>query len=357
MSDRIVMGYWDCPYCESKGIPGTTYDCPNCGRQRGKETKFYMKPGKVEYIQGHKVVGADWYCAYCGALNTAGKTVCENCGSQKDESKDDYFSLKKKETVKQPEPPKPTRPAYKPKRKLRNNFWFKLIRAGVIFLAILYLISLIKEAARPKDCTFEVQNLTWENSIEVEEYKTFRESDWSVPSGGRLVYTTSEIRRYDSVLDHYEPVTKSRQVESGGHYDYSYTDNGDGTFTEHSTYVPEYTTEYYTEDEPVYVNVPVYDTKYYYDIDKWVHERTERTNGNDKNPYWPELNLSDKEREGSRSSKYKMEGVLNYKTFGHSKKKETSFAIREDWWKSIESGQTLSVTLNGNSVTEWHKVK
>ena len=94
MADKIVMGYWDCPSCGSTGIPGTTYDCPNCGRQRGKETKFYMKSGKVEYVPGHKVVGADWYCEYCGALNSAGRTTCENCGSPKGESKDNYFSLK-----------------------------------------------------------------------------------------------------------------------------------------------------------------------------------------------------------------------------------------------------------------------
>jgi len=62
MSEEIIMGYWDCPSCGSTGIKGTIYDCPNCGRQRGKETKFYMHKGKIEYVPGHKVVGADWYC-------------------------------------------------------------------------------------------------------------------------------------------------------------------------------------------------------------------------------------------------------------------------------------------------------
>ncbi len=56
------MGYWDCPSCRSTGIKGTIYDCPNCGRQRGKEIKFYMHKGKIEYVPGHKVIGADWYC-------------------------------------------------------------------------------------------------------------------------------------------------------------------------------------------------------------------------------------------------------------------------------------------------------
>ena len=91
--NRIVMGYWDCPYCNSKGIKGTLYDCPSCGRQRGKETEFYMGEN-IEYVEGHTVYGPDWYCEYCGALNSGKLTECENCSSPRKKAKDDYFSLK-----------------------------------------------------------------------------------------------------------------------------------------------------------------------------------------------------------------------------------------------------------------------
>ena len=37
-----VMGYWDCPVCQTKKIKGTLRDCPNCGAPRGKDVKFYM---------------------------------------------------------------------------------------------------------------------------------------------------------------------------------------------------------------------------------------------------------------------------------------------------------------------------
>lgn len=351
MSDKIVMGYWDCPSCGSTGIPGTTYDCPNCGRQRGKDTKFYMKSGPVEYVPGHKVAGADWYCDYCGALNSAGRTTCENCGSPKSESKDDYFSLQK---------PK------EPKIETQNtnfksdgtpnvkNSAPNIRTFGIIAIIILMIILINSFFSRPKDCTFKVQSMSWENSISIEENKTFRESDWYLPSGGRLAYTNSEIRSYESVLDHYETVTKSRQVQDGGHYETSYSDNGDGTFTEHSNFVPDYTTEYYTEEEPVYRHEPVYDTKYYYDIDKWVDERTEKVSGNDKNPYWPKLSLTEKEREAGRSSSYSMSGELTYKSFGKDKTKTEKYTIDESMWKEINTGQTLNVTIKDGKIIEWH---
>lgn len=39
---KLVMGYWDCPYCSTKHIEGTSRECPSCGKPRGQEVKFYM---------------------------------------------------------------------------------------------------------------------------------------------------------------------------------------------------------------------------------------------------------------------------------------------------------------------------
>lgn len=39
---KLVMGYWDCPYCSTKHIEGTRRECPSCGKPRGQEVKFYM---------------------------------------------------------------------------------------------------------------------------------------------------------------------------------------------------------------------------------------------------------------------------------------------------------------------------
>ena len=39
---KLVMAYWDCPFCGSQGIRGDVMTCPSCGRARG-DVKFYMK--------------------------------------------------------------------------------------------------------------------------------------------------------------------------------------------------------------------------------------------------------------------------------------------------------------------------
>ena len=39
---KLVMGYWDCPFCGSKEIRGDVTNCPSCGRARG-DVQFYMK--------------------------------------------------------------------------------------------------------------------------------------------------------------------------------------------------------------------------------------------------------------------------------------------------------------------------
>ena len=50
---KIVVGYWDCPYCKNKGISGLEKRCPACGHSQDAGTKFYMKEEK-EYVAQDK---------------------------------------------------------------------------------------------------------------------------------------------------------------------------------------------------------------------------------------------------------------------------------------------------------------
>ena len=145
----------------------------------------------------------------------------------------------------------------------------KFIGAGV---GVVALIALFVFIFIPREYDVSVVEKTWSRTINLEELRTVEESDWSVPSGGRTLYTQQEIHHHDNVLDHYETKTKteSYQVISGYETHSSYSNNGNGTFTEHSYKTPIYSTEYrtVTYEEPVYKSVPVYKTKYYYEIDK-----------------------------------------------------------------------------------------
>lgn len=124
-----------------------------------------------------------------------------------------------------------------------------------------------------------------------------------MPPGGRAYSEQTELKGYVSVIDHYRTVTetKSRQVIDHYETNYTYSDNGNGTFTEHSSQTPVYRTEYYeeTHEEPVYRQDPVYATKYYYEIERWLNSgRNYPSSGDNHEPYWnTEYTLADNERD------------------------------------------------------------
>lgn len=467
MSNRIVMGYWDCPYCDSTGIEGTTYDCPNCGHQRGKDDHVYLSstkvayvPGKkidgVKYVDNHKFKGVDWYCPNCDSMNSAELTECENCGAPRTSKSKNAFDFQK--DVKRTNLPDPTRfmwecptcntlndekrqycracgdakdgsgkkteekPVIKKKvtpvvsyqepikkepvhsetnhheksyENKKIDFSFDSIRKffrSDAFIAIFAMIAIALAGFfavkgliylfTPHPKTLEVTDTYWNYSIDVESYETVNESDWQVPTGGRVQYTKEEIHHYDKVIDHYDTVTKSRTVPDGGHYeyetktrtvpdgghyDYDYSYNGDGTYTEESTwvqdyktetyqeqtYVQDYKTEYYTEQEPVYRDEPVYRTKYYYEIEKWIHKRYVTTEGHDKNTYWGDLNLASNERERSRTEKYTVTAIDTK----DKKRNEKTYTTSKDMWFEIENNTTIKVFTSFSTITSFNNEK
>ena len=365
MSDKIVMGYWDCSQCGAKGIKGTIYDCPSCGCQRGKETRFYMKDGPVEYVEGHKVVGADWYCEYCGALNSASRDTCENCNSSKKESEKDYFSFQENSqrsgsVEKKIDDIKIDHSEYYSGIKNHdvvslNHSWVDFIQTNfkemiavmVVLIAVILGTILAMNSMKPR--VFEVMEHQWQSSIDVEDLNTYHESGWSVPEGGRVTETRQEVRSHRRVIDHYESVTKSRQVADGGHYETDYKDNGDGTFTEHSTYVTDYKTEYYTEQEPVYRSEPVYDTKYYYDIDRWKYARTVTSEGTGFTFSYKDPELAPNERELKRTARYFVNGNVRKK----NRLSEMTAEVNETDWKELSDGSVINATFSFGWLKSW----
>lgn len=150
--------------------------------------------------------------------------------------------------------------------------------------------------------------LNWTRAINVEEKRLFSESGWTLPDGAEQTDAKEEVHHYDQVLDHYEPVEvqKSRQVFDHNEIYYTYEDNGQGGFNVVQHEGPVYITEYYTETEqrPVYTTVPRYQTKYYYNVWRWMPSRDLTASGSDHNASWPSLSLSENEREGQRSEIY-----------------------------------------------------
>lgn len=318
-----LEGYWDCPYCNRKANKGRYRNCPGCGKTRGKDIKFYLIEKDVYVPEENVPKGPDWLYECCDSYNTSSADYCVSCGAPKGAAKD-YFEMQPKEEdmawlnqTSQEE-----NHSLKGFTKKGLNFKPLIISACVILAFVLFITILL-----PKTAIMKVTELSWTRSIEIEEYKTVRESGWTLPSGGRMVYTNLEVKSYIQVLDHYETKTVSKS----------------------ETYISGYQTQ--TKQVPVYRSDPVYATKYYYDIERWKYDRTETSSGVDGEPYWPEVSLSDKEREGKKHQKYfvKVYSILD------QKKEEKSYTISYELWEQLRVNDEISATVSFGKITKFEK--
>ena len=347
---KLVMGYWDCPYCDYKGIGGDQAKCPQCGRPRG-DVKFYMKgytEGEtreenerqdIEYVDAEtaKYVNRnpDWYCSFCNTLNSDNAEKCVNCGATRADSETNYFDQLKKRQEKE-RPPQQAQP----ETRASGGSKRPLIILAVIALAIFGLFRYLGSNKTQGDLT--VSALEWARNINIEQNLQFSESDWQLPQGAEQTDARQEIHHYDSVLDHYEqvPVQRSRQVLD--HYEtyYTYQDMGNGYYEEVENQRPVYTTEYYTEmiSQPIYRQVARYQTKYYYNIWRWTPARDVSASGTDQNAYWPEVTLKENEREGKKTEAYAF-------TVKNEKNNTTaSYTLAEADWRNLKLGDKLYIT-------------
>lgn len=372
MGERIVRGYWDCQCCGRKEIDGLVDECPGCGRRKPENTKYYMHGAKTgisynksmaadkdilsdkelenAYISRKECDGnhKDWVCSYCNSLNNWSDENCQSCGSPKKEADKEYgmksihkskemydtencFNVKKDQedefsplssfnVDKGEEDIDDLYSSSNYKDNAKNSFLNKMFflasrnKEQVILASIIvFFVILFTVLFFPYSKTVTITGFSWNRNIGLEEYKTVQESDWTVPTDGRVYDSKTEIRSYRQVLDHYETKTVQRSRQVLDHYEteYSYSDNGNGTFTEHTSQRPVYRTEYYTEtyEDPVYRSEPVYDTKYYYDIERWIDtNQSFPSSGHDQNPYWNETYMPLKKsfRDIKRTEKYEV---------------------------------------------------
>lgn len=360
--ERTFYGYWACDYCGEENR-GDSKTCHGCGKTRGQDVKFYINPrSKSEprkYVE-RRETGPDWHCSYCDSLNPDSESFCKNCGHPRDDKDKDYFDLHpERRSIKdksffdsnvapdhyREEPPKNlTERHYEPvNQELKPRDYSGFIKKIAIFALILIAVSSLVFILMPTTRDLTVVDKTWERQVAVEEYRTLHEEDWSIPPGGRMTGSYRAIHHYEDVLDHYETVSKSRTVPDGGHYESDgYTDNGDGTFTEHSHWVTDYKTEYYTEQEPVYRSEPVYQTKYQYDIERWVFDYYETTSGHNDEPYFASPKLNSKHRTGHTTETYRI--AATYEKRG--KTITDIYALDFASWKTVEIGTTIRVKVH-----------
>lgn len=360
MTDRIIKGYWDCTYCGTEHIDGLIDVCPNCAKRKPSNTKYYIGTtdrSKMQEVSEKELFKAgiaknecdgkhkEWACSYCGQLNNYADMECKACGATKADKSGEYgediLPKRRYESNKQ--------------LKYENNEQTLLetnsytgnvpIMKNKIFMPIaIILLSIILGVIGffPYTEKRTVSGFLWERTISVEELKTFHESGWSLPHGARETNAQRELYGYKSVIDHYETKSRtvSKQVLDGYDTHYSYSDNGNGTFTEHSYETPRYRTEYETEyyQEPIYRQEPVYETKYYYDIDRWTIIEDYVSSGNNHIPYW---NTNYELKSGQRDTARKENYFYTYITDkGIENKEKTSY----EKWEKLYIGETFEST-------------
>ena len=341
---KIVVGCWDCDYCGADRISGEIKICPNCGKPRGKDIKFYMA-GPKNYVEDPDKVNKnpDWLCPYCNTLNPDENKFCSACGAAREESELNYFESKEKDRKKQEE-----REAAKKAEAASQGNGGGGTRSGgsrlPLFLGLVAVVAILIFLMMPKTKGMHVDSKLWERSIQVERYQEVQESSWNLPDGAMNVSSRDEVYTYNHVLDHYETRTEEvpEQVLDGYDTETEYVDLGNGLFEEVEHQYPRYRTEYHTEtyEVPIYVDIPVYAKKYYYTIMKWRYDRDETTSGADNEPYFADLNLPDTERECGRREQY-------WIVSGDKK-----YVISYDLWNQVRTGSDIKATTHSGEILE-----
>jgi hypothetical protein len=365
---RLIEGLWDCTQCGTKGIGGSQRDCPTCGRARGKDVKFYLPETRsYNYVPDEEASKIsrrpNWKCNYCDSLNPDEKTSCQSCGVRRTHENLNYFEIKREEEpaksagivgIKTNQRRQEVRTIeFEPQRKSNRDIKGMLRIASLVLIIAVCILGLTYLLI-PKEKEIIITQTAWNRSINIERYQTVDESDWSLPVGARLKYQQQEFSHYEKVLEGYEtktrPVTKQRfsgyTTRSAG-----VRDLGNGYFEEITVQEPVYETytEMETYQEPVYSDRAVYRTKYYYEIDKWLYERSVTTRGQDKNPYWGEVVLNKDERTSTRSEEYYVMGI-------DKEEKEHKISLSYNQWEHINVGEKrkfkVSIFGNGELVME-----
>lgn len=185
---------------------------------------------------------------------------------------------------------------------------FTLIAGSILVAAISIVVLLVTYRGHTNA---QVVQLTWQRKVDIQQYMTVQESDWNVPHGGR------ETRRY-SALHHYNHIyTGSTKVCSGTGKTRTCT------------------------SQAHYIDMPVYETKYDYDIDRWITVRTPERHGIGDNAVWPDVsdlkegNALGCERAGTRYSAYTVHFTQDY-----------SLDIGEERWRGFKPGQRVVLILD-----------
>jgi hypothetical protein len=308
----IREGKWRCPYCASVNR-GADLACKGCGATRDKDVTFFLDDDAPEVtdeaLLAQAQAGADWVCPFCSTSNRPDEGHCHQCGVERGTAPSRPERVL---PLASPPPPGPPRPVVASSGRRRG--WS--VAAVIILLLIAGLGAIAYFAFRKTEEAVRVTAFEWERAIDVEAWRTVRESAWEgeVPREARVVGRAREVHHTERERAGTERVRVGTRDKGNGFFEDVY------------------------EDRPKYRDRPVYRTKISYDIERWVRDRTARLTGDDQSPRWPDPVLRGRERESRRSEKYVvvLDGRKTYR-------KEMPLPA----WSALRRGQSFHAVVQG----------
>jgi len=300
---------WDCPACGTPRLLGIQHrHCPACGSPQDPTARYYPSDEDKVAIQNHVVQGADRICPGCTTANAAAAQFCVGCGAPLEgdareaaaraaqhaamgeafagESIGDAKAEARARRDAHVQQHLGHGPAAAGSKGMSRGLKIGLIVGGVALLigALVFVFFFWK-----KEAHVVVEGHRWARTVEVQAFEEVRDSAWcdQMPRGARRV-SRSKAKRSTKKVQDGETCTKKRK------------DNRDGTFKEVKECTPKYREE------------PVYDEKCSFQVDRWVTKRTERAEGQSRDPApaWPTVKLTREgtckgcQREGTRDETY-----------------------------------------------------
>lgn len=208
--------------------------------------------------------------------------------------------------------------------------------AFVIFVLLLSLSFTGCDDSKIITTTTKIDSLEWRATAEIQEWKSCDESGWEVPEGAIVYKEQEEIKSYKTVG--YE--TKYRVEEYQELVGY---------------YLPTWRPKYETRTRKVSyqeaIKEPVYATKYYYKINRWVHlKNVLLACGYDKDYNYPDYVCAENKRVYNVEYEYHVKFECEESYISHT--------VDRDIWESLQIGQEISVEKNQYGIihVDWDKI-